>query len=404
MPELVQTISDSGLTDVYTKLAEEVVQWPQLSNTNLIAMIIVNVGAFIGAIVLLRVIWKPPTSEKLAKDKEMNEKIEKVQEEYGTFGPQEAIEGDVMGNYDADWRTTFDFKLVIFMIAYLIGMVVWTSLSHPELFSDYMFWLMQLPKLAVMMSVALIGGITCRYFCPVDESGYITTSKHNIFKVNYTRKFQHFAAYIVPLCVSYKSTVTGPIIDAWGDWVTLVAFALLIKPIRERVPFFMLQFNSLDRPEDRPNTLLWIIGGNILPGLFMIIFWRWLLGSTGQESLAFIFVFITGIGDGLAEPVGIWTGKHKYWCSAIGGARKYRRSLEGSACVFISALVFTTCWYSSFTTALEYWLTMIVLPPLMTYAEAKSPHTMDTPFLMGLGGLTLWLVVHVKVFWVNEQQ
>merc|ERR1719424_746652 len=113
---------------------------------------------------------------------------------------------------------------------------------------------------------------------------------------------------------------------------------------------------------------------------------------TGQESLAFIFVFITGLGDGLAEPVGIYLGRHKYFCSSLGGTRKYRRSLEGSACVFLSGLIFTTCWYNYFTTAWEYWLVMLILPPLMTYAEAKSPHTMDTPFLMGIGGLVLWLV------------
>lgn len=393
---------EDGPVSLLAKTQEVV--WPELSNTNLIAMIAVNVGAFIGSIVLLRVIWKPPTDMEQNREKEMYGKIEKIQEEYGTFQAQEALEGEVMGDYSADWKTTFDFKLVIFMAVALIGLIIWTALTVPQLFSDWMFWVMQLPKLGVMMSVALLGGLACRKFCEVDAAGYITTKKHNVFKVNYTRKFQHFAAYIVPLCVKYKSSVTGPIIDAWGDWVTLLAFTALIKPVRENSKFFMLQFNSLDRPEDRPNTLLWIIGGNILPGLFMIIFWRWLLAFTNQENLAFIFIFITGIGDGLAEPVGIWTGKHKYWTASIGGTRKYRRSLEGSACVFISGLVFTTCFYSSFTTALEYWLTMIVLPPLMTLAEAKSPHTMDTPFLMGLGGLVLWLVVHVKVFWVDQVQ
>jgi len=93
----------------------------------------------------------------------------------------------------------------------------------------------------------------------------------------------------------------------------MLGFLVLIKPIRERSTFFMLQFNSLDRPEDRPNTLSWIVGGNILPGCVMIIFFKWLLAMSGQQDMVFIFVFITGIGDGLAEPVGIYLGKHKYW-------------------------------------------------------------------------------------------
>jgi len=72
--------------------------------------------------------------------------------------------------------------------------------------------------------------------------------------------------------VRERETNIGPIDDAWGDWVTLCAFALLIKPriflsfpffffllllcvervslsVRENSKFLMLQFNSLDRPE-----------------------------------------------------------------------------------------------------------------------------------------------------------
>jgi dolichol kinase len=373
--------------------------WPELSNANRIAMIVINVGAFVFAYILLRIIWKPPTKEQLAIDKEMHKQIEKIQESYGALAKEDCIEGEVMGDYEAPWTSTFDLSLVIFMAVTLVIMIIWTSLVYPELWSDPLFWIMQFPKVAVMMAVAVIGGITCRYFCAIDDSGYITTSKHSVFKVNYTRKFQHFAAYMVPLVIKYKSTVSGPIIDAWGDWFTMVAFMLLIKPVRENCSFFMLQFNSLDRPEDRPNTLKWIIAGNILPGLFMIIFWRWLLGWTDQVDLAFIFVFITGIGDGVAEPVGIWTGKHKYWTAALGSNRRYQRSLEGSSCLFIGSLLFTTMFWYAFQNQYQYWITMIILPPLMTWAEAVSPHTMDTPFLMGLGGLVVFLVSHVVVGW-----
>jgi len=331
----------------------------------------------------------------------MQRKIEKIQEEYGAIpkDEKEALAGDVMGDYSAAWTTTFDFTLLIFMIVSLFGLIVWTTLVYPNLWHDYMFFLMLLPKMVVMMCVALCGGLTCRYFCKVDPKGYVITTKGSRFKVNYTRKLQHFAAYMVPLIVHYKSSVTGPIDDAWGDWVTLGCFTLLIKPVREHSTFFMWQFNSLDRPEDRPNTLKWIIAGNILPGLCLIIFWRWALSFTGQEALAFIFIFITGIGDGLAEPVGIAFGKHKYWTSALGGGRKYQRSLEGSCCLFLGSLYFTTMFWYAFENQYQFWITMIVLPPLMTYAEAVSPHTADTPFLMGLGGLVLFLVSHVTFGW-----
>lgn len=99
---------------------------------------------------------------------------------------------------------------------------------------------------------------------------------------------------------------------------------MLIKPVRERFTFIMLQFNSLDRPEDRPNTLAWIVGGNVLPGSIILVFYHWLFEQTNiNPDLTYIFLFVTGVGDGFAEPVGIYFGKHKYLAKSIGGDRAY---------------------------------------------------------------------------------
>jgi len=199
-------------------------------------------------------------------------------------------------------------------------------------------------------------------------------------------------------CNSHPAAaIRGPLTLSWGNWVTLLGFLILIKPLRERFKFFMLQFNSLDRPEDRPHTLSWIVGGNILPGCILIIFFRWLYSFTDQGDMSYIFIFITGVGDGFAEPVGIYLGKHKYWTASCFGDRRYQRSFEGSACVFISSLVFTSIFYYTFHSVWEFWTAMIVLPPLMTYVEATSPHTIDTPALMGVGGLTLWIISRVSL-------
>ncbi len=43
---------------------------------------------------------------------------------------------------------------------------------------------------------------------------------------------------------------------SWGVWVTLIGFLVMIKPIREAIPLFMLQFNGLDRPEVRGGAAL----------------------------------------------------------------------------------------------------------------------------------------------------
>lgn len=345
--------------------------------------------------ILLRVVWKAPGTLGLPKYS---------QPSYGAIPggdstlnqidrPKSSLveEGEVAGDYEESWLSTFDFVFLMGMLVYLASLFLLTYIYQPWLLTSTRFWLLQLPKLGIMIVVSLLGGIVCRYFCDVDEKGYIITNKSSKFKVNYTRKLQHFAAYMVPLVI--KSEFHGPLCLAWGDFFSMLGFLVLIKPIRERSNFFMLQFNSLDRPEDRPNTLKWIIAGNVAPGMFIILFFDWLFAN--QSALTFIIVFITGIGDGLAEPVGIAWGKHKYKTRGCFSKNKYTRSWEGSACVFLSGMIFPALQYADFANFTQVLLAMLVLAPTMAYAEATAPHTMDTPVLMIGCGAILYLLTHL---------
>ncbi|KAL0585147.1 hypothetical protein ABG067_005043 [Albugo candida] len=345
--------------------------------------------------ILLRVIWKAPGSPGLPRY---------GQPHYGSVpttdpplhlmnAPKPSLveEGEVAGDYTKNWLRSFDFVFLTCMVLYLVVLLLLTCFYEPWLLTSLHFWLMQLPKLGVMILVSLLGGIVCRHYCAVDAKGYIITSKSSRFKVNYTRKLQHFAAYMVPLVI--RSEYRGPLPLAWGDFFSMLGFLVLIKPIRERSTFFMLQFNSLDRPEDRPNTLAWIIAGNIAPGMLILLFFRWL--SPDQGALIFIIVFITGIGDGLAEPVGITWGRHKYKTRGCFSKRKYTRSWEGSACVFLSGMIFPALQYADFASFRQVLLAMLILPPTMAYAEATAPHTMDTPVLMIGCGAILYAVTHL---------
>lgn len=47
---------------------------------------------------------------------------------------------------------------------------------------------------------------------------------------------------------------------------------------------------------------------------------------------------IIAVGDGLAEPIGVYLGRHKYLCLQWFSKRRYLRSWEGSMCVFLSAM------------------------------------------------------------------
>ena len=175
----------------------------------------------------------------------------------------------------------------------------------------------------------------------------------------------------------------------WETLFVMLTFLLLIKPLRENCRFFMLQFNSMDRPEDRPHTLKWIILGNLLPGLLLsVTFQNFFENKLHEPYLVMIIVLAVSIGDGLAEPIGKYLGKHKYTVPAWNFKRRYTRSYEGSACVFFTTLIAIFIFHGEFDTARQFIAALVILPPLMTFAEAFAPHSMDTPLMM-LSGYTV---------------
>ncbi|CAN0170038.1 unnamed protein product, partial [Discosporangium mesarthrocarpum] len=51
--------------------------------------------------------------------------------------------GEVAGDYSEDWTKTFDMKLVVVMVAWLIINIVITHFTKPELFHNLEFWVIQ---------------------------------------------------------------------------------------------------------------------------------------------------------------------------------------------------------------------------------------------------------------------
>lgn len=293
--------------------------------------------------------------------------------------------GDIAGNYNEKWTKTFDLQFLILWLILFGLLLIWTLIFDPNLFNAKAFFLRSAIKLSIMMFLALFGGMLCRHYCNTDEKGYITTPKNNWFKVNYTRKIQHFAAYLVPL-LSPPTEPLGILPHLWESLFVLFMFLVLIKPIREASTFFMLQFNSLDRVEDRPNTLKWIILGNMLPGLLIITIFKQIFETyLNLPFLPAAVVLTVAIGDGLAEPVGTYLGKKKYIVPSWNFKHRYVRSYAGSACVYICAILFLLLYSREFENTKEFWTALILFPPIMTLAEAFSPHSMDTPIMMLTG-------------------
>jgi len=296
--------------------------------------------------------------------------------------------------WDYQWWNGFDLKFLLFQFSLLAVLLVVTFVWYPDLFYDWnehwLFWTLQWSKFIVMCFVAYLGGLGVLLFG---------------IKVNYTRKIQHFCAYLIPLLIGefIKESSDGElafILQIWWDyWWVLLSFFVMIYPIRTRVRFVDIMFFSLDRPEDRPNTMVWIITQVVL-GYIIITLFKWYFLHTGQDllmSLIFIPVMITGVGDGMAEPIGVRFGKHKYRARAMCSTRKFSRSYEGSMCVLVTGWITVAAMYTTFPTWPQFLITFATVPIAMTIAEAFSPHTWDTPFLTLTGALLIWAITLLPI-------
>ena len=101
-----------------------------------------------------------------------------------------------------------------------------------------------------------------------------------------------------------------------------------------------------------------------------------------------IIILINAIGDGLAEPIGITCGKHTYKVKALFTSKIYTRSFEGSACVFITSLI-VLIMFHNYMTSMQFIVSIFIVPLIATIAEAKSPHTWDSPFIFFFTGIAL---------------
>lgn len=217
---------------------------------------------------------------------------------------------------------------------------------------------------------------------------------HRNVKVNYTRKIFHFTFFFLPVSllsvVEYEYSAATFAMDIV---CVFVFFAFFIAPIRSRVKLISIMFHSFDRPEDRPLTLIWLFSQFAASYLVLIPL---LLYFYRHDMLPLIMIIIlaNGLGDGLAEPVGIRYGKRKYTTYALLTKKKYVRSYVGSACVFMATFMAILIYQQYFST-IQLIAALLTIPILITLAEAFSPHTWDSPLIYAVGGVSI-----IGVFWV----
>ncbi len=267
--------------------------------------------------------------------------------------------------------STFNFSLRT--LKWGNGLASTRASSHCPGVETPTFWLAELLKMASLGGVAYGGGLLVR---------------HQGVKVNYTRKVNFFALYLVPMLVdSFFPPVKSPEAAAVRAVFFMMLMVFFVKQVRERLALAGTMFLSYDRPEDRPHTMFWLTT-QLLAGYAVLIPMKVVFQKLGFAELIFIPILVHGLGDGLAEPVGVRFGKHKYSCRAFLSKRRYTRSLEGSACVFLAGLVAVLSFHASFTPP-QFIGALLIVPLGMTLAEAFSPHTWDTPYMFIVGTASL---------------
>ncbi|HYG17069.1 MAG TPA: hypothetical protein VEC12_15025 [Bacteroidia bacterium] len=211
-------------------------------------------------------------------------------------------------------------------------------------------------------------------------------------KVNYTRKLNHFFVFFLPFIVKIYLPYTETLYTTLGMVaISLATFIIYIKPVRENVKLFGLMYAAFDRPEDRPHTLKWLFTQYLASYVAAVPLYLY-FNHIGKPELLLIIILTNAIGDGLAEPVGVRFGKHKYNVRALFTSKKYTRSIEGSACVFITAVLVLLGFSHIFTGQQMVWA-LLLFPIGVTLAEAYSPHTWDSPFIFLVGGLVLMFII-----------
>ena len=220
--------------------------------------------------------------------------------------------------------------------------------------------------------------------------------KYREVKVNYTRKVVHISYFVWPQLLDkyFLPYQTSTYIELWNIWIIITLLVLMSEPIRFRCGLLQTFYIAVDRPEDSPYTLIWF-STQIISTLFILIPFSYYFKTKSEVDLIFIPILINGLADGLAEPIGVRFGRHKYKTRALCGNREYTRSYEGSLCVYLVSLIICLAYYSHFSLT-QYGFVSSLIPIASTLTEAFSPHTWDSPLIFLVVCILLTITLQIK--------
>ena len=325
--------------------------------------------------------------EGYLKKRKINEELKEIKSSLRISNLQQYDLG-----YNGELTKKESLKIIIFSVVLILLGIPLITLTHyyTDLDDFCQDGEICLGRFQLLMNILFFGLV----FLIINILAGILSIKTKI-AVGYTRKIMHFSSFFLPFAANKVFPIgSSYFITGIKFWMVLVVILLITKPLRRLLVMPLIIFRAIDRPRDRPYTILWLTSQFIASSIILAslsIFWSEI--NFESDNLLIILVLIVGLGDGLAEPVGILWGKHAYRTRAIYYKKKlcngsFTRSFEGSATVLIMSFVSIAIFYDTFS-HLQLLIAFLIVPISMTLTEAFSPRTWDSPFMFLIGGLIL---------------
>jgi hypothetical protein len=194
--------------------------------------------------------------------------------------------------------------------------------------------------------------------------------------------------------------ITGALVAFW-----VFAFA---KPLRARIKFLNIAFAAIGEHENDNSALIYLITEIVVSYIIVLIYmyYSFAILHVRPETLIgrlYIPLFVSGIGAPLATIIGTRYRGRIYKDKALLTDKTYTASLEGSLCIFLSAVLIITLLFFSYPGVLRntseinivrylsQYLAMIAIIPLsITVAEAKSPLGLKNSFIFVSAFVSIW--------------
>lgn len=213
-------------------------------------------------------------------------------------------------------------------------------------------------------------------------------------KSSYARKINHFGISMVSIIVFMYIPIENTFINAIFTSILVIIVYIFSCYSKNKYIRSIIESNIRDR--DQPNgkffVFLPLITGQLALYVSLYFF---------NPVFAKVAFCSMGFGDGLAEPIGVRFGKHKYTVNDYIWNVENTKSLEGSFAVFLVSLISCSLMLTLYIVDLKVSyvvLISLVYATIISIVEAISPRGLDNCLIILCGVLLLYAIDWVFPF------